>query len=273
MGKKNIPYLNPEGHLVRTCSKCNNTFLLSSVFFHRNSYSRYGFTSVCKECSLKRKKKYYRDNRDRLLEEMREYREEKKEELLEKAKEYRQREDVKERSKVYQAEYYQEHTDEIKERTRTWSKENRDKKNEYNRAYNKINPDKPAKWQKRSREKASENPSWRINVRMSAAVRQSLRSKKDGRGWEELVGYTRLDLVKHIEKQFLTGMSWDNVGEWHIDHIIPQSAFNFESYVDIDFKRCWCLDNLRPLWSTDNLSKGAKLDAPFQPSIAFGGVL
>jgi hypothetical protein len=63
-------------------------------------------------------------------------------------------------------------------------------------------------------------------------------------------------------------MTWGNYGQWHVDHKIPISAFNYETPDDIDFKRCWALKNLRPMWAKENISKGAKLDKPFQPALA-----
>jgi hypothetical protein len=50
-------------------------------------------------------------------------------------------------------------------------------------------------------------------------------------------------------------MSWDNHGEWHIDHIIPASKF------DKTEKLCIInsLLNLQPLWAVDNLKKSNKL--------------
>jgi len=71
-----------------------------------------------------------------------------------------------------------------------------------------------------------------------------------------------------LEQQFLPGMSWDNYGEWHIDHIIPVAVFNYSSVDHIDFSRCWALSNLRPLWAADNLHKNAKLTEAFQPALA-----
>jgi hypothetical protein len=47
----------------------------------------------------------------------------------------------------------------------------------------------------------------------------------------------------------------------------PITAFNFNTPEDIDFKRCWALSNLQPLWARDNLSKQNKLIKPFQPSL------
>src|SRR3546814_9626669 len=63
-----------------------------------------------------------------------------------------------------------------------------------------------------------------------------------------------------LERQFLPGMSWDNRGEWHIDHIRPLCAFEFTSPDDPQFREAWALTNLRPLWARDNLRKGGRLD-------------
>jgi hypothetical protein len=89
----------------------------------------------------------------------------------------------------------------------------------------------------------------------------SLGSKKGGRSWQSLVGYTLERLRRHLERQFVRGMTWENrghgPGKWHIDHILPVSSFKFETPDDADFKACWALSNLRPLWSTDNIRKSA----------------
>ena len=70
----------------------------------------------------------------------------------------------------------------------------------------------------------------------------------------QLLGYTPADLVKHIEKNFIDGMSWDNRKQWHIDHIKPISSAKTEA----DVIRLNQLSNLRPLWARDNMSKGAR---------------
>ena len=87
-----------------------------------------------------------------------------------------------------------------------------------------------------------------------------MRGNKNGHHWEDLVGFTLADLIRHLEALFIAGMTWDNYGEWHIDHIIPISAFNFSSADDYDFKRCWALSNLQPLWKVDNIRKHNKVD-------------
>jgi hypothetical protein len=90
----------------------------------------------------------------------------------------------------------------------------------------------------------------------------SIESGKKGRHWEKVVGYTLLELVKHLEKQFLPSMTWNNYGEWHIDHIIPISYFKFSTTDDPDFKKCWSLKNLRPMWAIDNIRKGNRIEDP-----------
>ena len=93
-------------------------------------------------------------------------------------------------------------------------------------------------------------------------------NKRKGRHWESIVGFTLDQLKSWLERNFLLGMSWENYGEWHIDHQIPISAFNFNTPDDIDFKRCWNLKNLQPLWAKVNLVKSNKLSQPFQPALA-----
>ncbi|KQX35334.1 hypothetical protein ASD04_14945 [Devosia sp. Root436] len=93
---------------------------------------------------------------------------------------------------------------------------------------------------------------------MGQLVRNGLAGVKGGRAWEALVGYSISDLMAHLERQFLPGMSWANIGDWHVDHILPRAMFTYSSEQDPDFRACWALTNLRPLWSEANLEKGAK---------------
>lgn len=102
------------------------------------------------------------------------------------------------------------------------------------------------------------NPSLRVHDRMASAIYQALKETKSGRKWEEIVGYTLEDLVSHLERQFLPGMSWENMGKWHIDHIRPKSTFEYVNEGDQGFLDCWSLTNLRPLWARDNQTKHSK---------------
>lgn len=83
---------------------------------------------------------------------------------------------------------------------------------------------------------------------------------KSGNSCFECLGYSIDELISHLESKFQPGMTWENYGEWHIDHVIPDSWFNYREYGDEDFIKCWSLDNLQPLWAEDNLRKGDTYD-------------
>lgn len=72
---------------------------------------------------------------------------------------------------------------------------------------------------------------------------------------EKILGCNVQEFKKHIERQFLIGMNWDNRSKWHIDHIIPMSAAKNEKEVIMANH----FTNLRPMWAKDNLLKGAKV--------------
>ena len=62
----------------------------------------------------------------------------------------------------------------------------------------------------------------------------------------QLLGYSALELKNHISNLFTEGMSWNNHGEWHIDHIKPVSDFNENTHPSV----VNALSNLRPIWAT-----------------------
>ena len=99
---------------------------------------------------------------------------------------------------------------------------------------------------------------YKISRCMSNSIRASLKGHKNGVHWEDIVGYTLADFKKHISGLFSKNMTWENHGEWHIDHKRPIASFNITSYDCDDFKECWSLSNLQPLWAEDNLKKGSK---------------
>ena len=165
------------------------------------------------------------------------------------------------------ARYRATHLNEERERGQRYRVSHRAEIRGYHARYRAANPSKVHKWGVRYRATHADDPGFRLNLNISRAIHKSLRGRKGGCPWEVLVSYTLADLMAHLQARFLPGMTWENIGQWHIDHIIPVSAFNFERAEDVDFKRCWALSNLQPLWESDNLSKGARLKAPFQPSL------
>lgn len=109
-----------------------------------------------------------------------------------------------------------------------------------------------------------------LDSRMSTGIRHSIGRLKGGRSWSSLVGYGVAELRKRLESLFTSGMTWPKLvaGEIHIDHKIPKAKFNYNSPDDLDFKRCWALENLQPLWADDNRKKQDFILEPTQ--IALG---
>jgi hypothetical protein len=92
-----------------------------------------------------------------------------------------------------------------------------------------------------------------LRSRIRAALKYQSASKDLGTA--KLVGCTMLELRAHLERQFKDGMTWDNHGDWHIDHIKPCVSFDL---TDPEQQReCFHYTNLQPLWAEDNRRKGA----------------
>ena len=91
---------------------------------------------------------------------------------------------------------------------------------------------------------------------MRICLSRCLYNKKDRT--ECILGYTKKELVLFIGAKFQNKMSWENYGEWHIDHIV--SIHHFLSVGVTDPKIINALSNLQPLWAVDNLAKGKKHD-------------
>jgi hypothetical protein len=107
-------------------------------------------------------------------------------------------------------------------------------------------------------EKNRDNITRCLNRRMRERLRQALITGKQGRSWTTFVNYSVDELRRHLERQFVKGMSWKNMGRWHIDHIVPLASFGPLESRSAEFQAAWALTNLRPLWAEENIRKQAK---------------
>ena len=73
----------------------------------------------------------------------------------------------------------------------------------------------------------------------------------------KLLGCSIEHLKYHLESQFKLGMSWDNYGKWHIDHIRPCASFDLRK--PIEQRKCFHYTNLQPLWAKENQIKNAQI--------------
>jgi len=164
--------------------------------------------------------------------------------------------------KVANKKWIDKNKDHVADYHSNWSKDNRDNLRGYHSKWREENKEHVNKYKRDyERKRRAEDPKYRLGVRTRTAVYTCLKEANVAkyRSTFDILGYTIEELMNHLEGLFTDGMTWDNYGEWHVDHKIPMSSFKFESVDDIGFKECWKLDNLQPLWATDNLSKGTKL--------------
>ena len=75
------------------------------------------------------------------------------------------------------------------------------------------------------------------------------------RGSFSLVGCSVGFLRSYIEAKFEKGMTWDNYGEWHVDHIRPCASFDLSDKDQVI--QCFNWRNLQPMWGSENCSKGS----------------
>jgi hypothetical protein len=257
--------------ILKRCTKCGVSRALEE--FPRQAKRKDGRSPHCTPC----RKAYYRANAKRLNEMSRSNYAEKRAEILRQKQDYQERK--KAEIKAYRRARYLEKGEEIKAKRNAYYLANRKAINAARKAEYAADPEtrRRKEWAYRQRnvEKVRErerrtrsHPKRRLDAAIRSGVwRLLLPGTKARRHTYDLLGFTKEELLEHIESQFVDGMAWENYGQWHVDHKVPLSAFNYQTPDDWDFKRAWALSNLQPLWAKDNRSKRANLHAPFQPTL------
>ena len=215
----------------KKCKTCQQTLSLSS--FNKNKRRKDGYNYECKQCVSK---KYYWSQHDKL----KQYRDDNRVELGAKAKEYRQTDRAKKLIKEANKRNYKKNKVKYKEDHTKWKKENPD----WHRNY--------------YADKYKNDPYFKLTERLRNRTGFAIKKCKGQKSAStlELLGCTIEHAREHLEKQFTEGMTWDNHGEWHIDHIIPCASFDLSD--PEQQKKCFHYTNLQPLWAKDNLIKGAR---------------
>lgn len=223
---------------------------------------------------LEAKRAEYQRHRAERLEQQKAYRLANAAEIAAKdsARRKRYREQDPEKFRARDRDWSVSNAEKVKAKTSRWLEQNADRKRETNRAWKLANQAKVKQqsrdWWAENRDRAREyarlrrsTPQGKIEASVRAGITGSLRRKAGRKGKSktfDALCYTVTQLIEHLERQFVRGMSWDNYGEWHVDHILPVASFNYDTTDDPEFRAAWALSNLRPLWKTDNLVKGAK---------------
>jgi len=242
---------------MKVCCKCNIELPLTEYYYEKGkpkgackkcrkeinkiNHKRWRQTPKGKEL-LKKSKKKYEDKISEPNKLKREERNREKEILLKERQQRKQERIIQRELKEQKKEEYKKlmeyySTPEFKEIQRK-----RKREKEYIR------------WKRRW----NEDEIFAMKVRLRNLIRNSFRRggyKKFNISTEKIVGINYDEFKKYLESKFLDGMSWDNIGEWHIDHIIPLSTAKSEQEI---INLCY-YTNLQPLWEKDNLKKSDKM--------------
>ena len=198
-----------------------------------------------------------------------------KEEQKAYSKQYRldNKEKIKERNKQYSKQYRLDNKEKIKERNKQYRLDNKEKLNEYNeqwrldnkeyykqyyKKYNLDNKEKLKEYNKQyENERYHSDPLYKFKRVCRSRTYYAFKNKRWSKNGstEKLLGCDWKTAMNHIEKQFEPWMTWENHGEWHIDHDTPLASANTIEEMTPLFH----YTNLVPLLAEDNIRKGDKI--------------
>lgn len=221
--------------IMKKCKKCN----IEKDFLEFNKSKNYqdGMYIYCKKCKRESSKKYYNNNRNRVISKVKKYRDENLDKVCEGVRKY-----------------YNNNRDELIQYRRTYYSDNKEILLINNKKYyekNKLDINIKKKEYIREQRK---DPLFKLKESVSSLINGSI--KKAGiikKYRSQIILGCDLEYFKeYLESKFKDGMNWENKGEWHLDHIIPISwATNAEEIIKLNH-----FTNFQPLWEKENLSKG-----------------
>jgi len=256
---------NPEARLLREnghkwCGKCKRALPYSE--FDKNSKASDGHNGRCKSCVAE----WRLENSSKLKEKSKIRYELNKENVLATVAKYRA--NNQDKIKKLRVDYYANKKDEILEKNDKYRKDNLEKvysrQHEYHQENKEHRSKKNSEWRKNNRVILNNKATYKYNndldFRLRAICRGFVRRMYMSIGTrkqmytKDALGYSPIELKEHIERLFKPGMSWDNYGKWHVDHVKPISlAKNIEEGIELSQ-----LKNLQPLWAEENLIKHNK---------------
>lgn len=255
--------------MTKKCTKCNTE--RDVTYFYKNKLTKDGFQFHCKLCN----KKYNENNKEKIAKKASEYYQNKKEYKLLKNKEWRKNnkekrydymkcyiENNKEKLKKSRKKHYEDNKEIILKDKKKYYEENKDKisinrKKKYNEI--KSNPGFKNKRNDYEKKRLSSDKKFRFIKALRSNIRNCFKRRgnnfKKTTKTECILGCKINEFVSYIESKFTNGMTFDNYGEWHLDHIIPISTANTEEEV----VKLNHYTNFQPLWAIDNLRKSNKI--------------
>jgi len=240
----------------KICIKCNEQKNVEGFSFRSDSGK---YNNTCKKCKCNMTKKYYENNTDKVKYYQKKYAENNKSKILNRNKQYYEDNKIEINIK----------NTERRKKNPNYQKENYRKNIKDRHLYSKEYRNRPYVKKRRNenrRNRLKNDIEYRLKCRASSSIRKYLRKNgyyKNGGSFFKNINYTPTELKNHLESKFEKWMTWDNwgvykIGEerrWNIDHIIPQRELFYDSMKHPNFKKCWSLENLRPLDGLENIQR------------------
>lgn len=227
---------------MKECNKCKEVKSLDK--FNKNKTGKNGLRSNCKECE----KQHRLTNKEKRAEQRKQYRRTNKEIIAEKYKHWY------ENNKEQVKQYIQSNKEKRAESYKQWRESNKEKIKQYRES----NKEKIAKkYYQYQKNRLTTDPIFKFKYNVRNLIRHSFKKHNHRKATrtEQILGCS-LDFFKvYISNQFQKGMSFDNSGKWHLDHIIPLATANTEE----DVIRLNHYTNFQPLWAEENLKKSNKI--------------
>lgn len=224
----------------KKCSECGKIYDLSFFKKRRTRINNIYYYSYCIFCLKLKNKAYKEKNKDKISE-------------YEKERYKKNSVKLNNNAKLY----YQNNKEVVKEKIKKYQECNKERINKKNQIRKKI--------------RKQTDPAYKLRLSVSGSIYLALKKQnvsKNNRSCLKYLPYNICELKQHLENQFEEWMNWNNWGvynpklwndndkstwTWQIDHIIPQSKLLYTSMADENFKKCWALNNLRPLSSKRNI--------------------
>jgi len=217
----------------KRCPKCGKVKGFES--FNKEKARKDGFRCYCRECEQTLNKKWRQDNPDVA----KRWNKANAERLAKYYHEYHKA-NAKKKS-AYDRQRYLDDKEKILKQKELYRIANGEKIREY------------------ARKKYAEDINHRLAVRLRIRVWFALKGVTRGKSATSLLGCSMQDFRNHLASKFTDGMTWENYGDWHIDHILPCASFDLS---DIEQQKiCFNYKNMQPLWASENQSKGCRVHA------------
>jgi hypothetical protein len=216
---------------MKVCSKCKVE--KEFIEFYKHKKGKNGLHPSCKNCCKQYNKQYELDNKEN-------------------RKEYNKQYHIDNKQQIKQ--YKKENIDKISKYQKQYELDNKENRKEYHIKYRIDNKERVNIRQKNRMETD-------YLFKLICNTRNLIRISIKGKGYSKksktykILGCSFEDFKQHLESQFTEGMTWENQGVWHLDHVYPVSLATDEQHL-IKLNH---YTNFQPLWAEDNIKKSNKL--------------